>query len=375
MVVDAQKMEARSITCKFRPFGKNRVKQSFQRILVIQTAFIGDVILTLPLIQVLTRQFTQAEIDVVATPQAAGLFTNHPSINRVIPYDKRGKDRGIGGLLQIRKKIAVGSYQLAIIPHRSVRSAFLALASGIVRRIGFSNSAGRWLFTDIVRYRPDLHEIERNLSLLSPLVEDEPFHELPSLYPGSDDINAIERMLHESGINLSRKLISIAPGTIWNTKRWLKERFAEVARQLSQEGFSIVLIGSDADRELCEEIRILANDKHVLNTAGTLTLLQSAELIKRSSVILSNDSAPMHMGVAVRTPVVAVFGATSPSFGFYPYGSRDVIVETLGLSCRPCSIHGGHECPITTFVCMKNIDAARVLASIRSQLEGSEAIQ
>ena len=368
-------MEARSIAYQCQRCDKKSVKQSFQRILVIQTAFIGDVILTLPLLQVLKQQFSDADIDVVATPQAAGLFANHPAIRNVIAYDKRGKDSGIVGFLKVKKRITAGNYDLAIVPHRSIRSAFLAFASGINRRIGFNNSAGRRLFTDIVRYQPGRHEIERNLSLLDPLIEEKSFHELPSLYPGGDDIVAIDRLLHDSGINQSRRLISIAPGTIWNTKRWLKERFAEVARQLTREGHSVVLIGSDADRELCEEIRIVANDKHVLNTAGMLTLLQSAELIKRSTVILSNDSAPMHIGVAVRTPVVAIFGATAPSFGFFPYGARDVIVETLGLTCRPCSIHGGHVCPIRTFVCMKNIDANRVLGIVRAQLEGTERTQ
>ena len=345
------------------------MNQRFRRILVIQTAFIGDVILTLPLVQVLKRNFEDAEIDVVATPGAAGLFTNHPAITRVIPYDKRGVDSGIGGFLRLRQRISGTAYELAIVPHRSVRSAFLAFTSGIKRRIGFNNSAGRLLFTDIVRYRTEKHEIERNLSLLDALSVGGSNRELPSLYPGDDDKRTIDRLLKDSDLNQSRQLVSIAPGTIWNTKRWLKERFAEVARQLAKEGHSLVLIGSEADRALCDEIRKLANDRHILNTAGSLTLLQSAELIRRSTVIISNDSAPMHIGVAVRTPVVAIFGATVPSFGFSPYGDRDVVVETLGLSCRPCSIHGGHVCPIKIFVCMRDIEVDRVLATVRAQLE------
>jgi heptosyltransferase II len=344
------------------------VSQTFRRILVIQTAFIGDVILTLPLIQVLKRNFQDAQIDVVATPRAAGLFANHPAIHRVIQYDKRGMDSGVKGFIHLEREISAGRYELAIVPHRSIRSALLAYFSRIKRRIGFDNSAGRWFFTDIVQYHINRHEIERNLSLLEALGVTSSHRELPSLYPCEADRQAIDQVLEHSGINQTRELISIAPGTIWNTKRWPKERFAQVARQLAGEGHSVVLIGSDADQPLCNEIKSLADEEHVLNTAGTLTLLQSTELIRRSSVIITNDSAPMHIGVAVRTPVVAIFGATVPSFGFSPYGDHDVVVETLGLTCRPCSIHGGHACPIKTFECMNNIESDRVLTSVRVQL-------
>jgi heptosyltransferase-2 len=202
---------------------------------------------------------------------------------------------------------------------------------------------------------------------LDPLIDGNSHHELPSLYPGDEDIILVDRLLQDAGMDNTRRLISIAPGTIWNTKRWLKERFAEVARRLAVDGHSVILIGSDGDRMLCDEIKDLAKENHILNTAGRLTLLQSAEVIRRSTVIISNDSAPMHIGVAVRTPVVAIFGATVPSFGFFPYGDRDVVVETLGLTCRPCSIHGGHECPIRTFDCMKNISADRVIDAVGSQ--------
>jgi len=347
------------------------VNQAFPKILVIQTAFIGDVILTLPLVQVLKRSFPESEIDIVATPQAAGLFANHPAIHRVIPYDKRGIEKGVRGFLRLRKVISESNYNLAIIPHRSVRSALLAYTSGIKRRIGFDNSTGRWLLTDRVAYRSEKHEIERNLSLLEPLNVGRISRELPSLYPCDKDREAIDHLLLTSGVDRPLKLISIAPGTIWNTKRWLKARFAEVARELAASDHAVVLVGSDADRPLCEEIKSLANDKNVLNTAGDLTLLQSAELIRRSAVIITNDSAPMHIGVAVRTPVIAIFGATVPAFGFSPYGERDVVVETKGLPCRPCSIHGGRECPIQTFDCMKRIESRQILEFVHRLLSPS----
>ncbi len=343
----------------------------FHRILVIQTAFLGDVILTLPLIQSVKERFPDASIDVVVTPLAAGLFANHPAVTRVIAYDKRGKDRGIRGFRKLRRQIIAEKYDLALVPHRSMRSALLGGTSGIPVKIGFDRSAGRFLLSHIVTYRPDIHEIERNLSLLTALGIHNGSRVRPSLYPGEQDREAIQEMIRKSSLNGQRELIAIAPGTIWNTKRWLKERFAETARRICEEGRSVVLIGSHADRALCEEIKNLAGTPFVLNTAGSLTLLQSAEMIRRCRIIISNDSAPMHMAVAVRTPVVAIFGATVPAFGFAPYGEHDVVIEILGLSCRPCSVHGGHVCPIKTFDCMRNIDVDRVLTVLHERLATS----
>jgi len=341
------------------------VISSFQRAVVIQTAFLGDAILTLPLIQRLKEFAPEAEVDVVVTPRASGLFLNHPSVTQILPYDKRGVDRGVRGFARLRRILLDRKYDLAVVPHRSIRSAFLARLSGIPVTVGFDRSAGRFFFAHVVRYRSDLHEIERNLSLLGPLGATSTGRILPSVYPGGDDRSSIDRLIATTNLNGSRAIIAVAPGTIWNTKRWPAERFAEISKALSREGRSVVLIGSESDRPLCEEIRSRANSDRILNTAGTLSLLQSAELIRRCQVLLSNDSAPMHLAVAVRTPVVAIFGATVPSFGFAPYGDHDVIVETLGLKCRPCSVHGGPECPIRTFNCMNDIHVDRVMAALR----------
>ncbi len=340
------------------------------RAVVIQTAFLGDAVLTLPLIQKL-KDSTGAAVDVVVTPRASGLFENHPAINSIISYDKRGADRGIAGFVRMRKALLARGYDLAVVPHRSLRSALLARLSRIPRRVGFDRSAGRVFFTDVVRYNPGLHEIERNLSLLGVLGVTVGEKILPSMYPGAKDREAVDRLVGQMKLNGSREIVAVAPGTIWNTKRWLTDRFAGVCRTLSAEGKSVVLIGSDTDRPLCEDIRLRADSDRVFNTAGTLTLLQSAELIRRCRVILTNDSAPMHLAVAVRTPVVAIFGATVPSFGFAPYGNQDVVIETSGLSCRPCSVHGGAECPIKTFDCMKNIDVDRVISVLHQKLESN----
>ncbi|MCX6135803.1 MAG: lipopolysaccharide heptosyltransferase II [Ignavibacteriales bacterium] len=331
-----------------------------KNIVVIQTAFIGDAVLTLPLIQVLRKHFPGSSVDIVVTPGSRDLFVNHPDIRDAIAFDKRGKDRGIRGLLRLAKDLQSRSYDLALIPHRSLRSAALALIAGIPRRIGFDRSAGRFLMTATAVYHEDLHEIDRNLSLLHALEIEPGPRELPRLYPSEADRKKVDRLLIELEIGNPGKLIAIAPGTIWNTKRWPKERFASLAVNFDTADVEVVLIGGIEDEGLCNEIRVLSNSSLVYDASGTLTLLQSAELLRRCRVLVCNDSAPLHLAAAVGTPVVAIFGATVPAFGFGPTGPFDVVVETIGLKCRPCSIHGGEKCPIKTFACMHDISHDRV---------------
>ncbi|HWP82564.1 MAG TPA: lipopolysaccharide heptosyltransferase II [Bacteroidota bacterium] len=344
--------------------------RSVSNILVIQTAFIGDVILALPLIQVIKEYFAHANIDVVLVPKASELLKNHPAVREVIVYDKYGNDRGWRGFWKTAGKLRENRYELAIIPHRSLRSALLAMFAGIPLRIGFKKGIAQVLHTKAVRYQDEIHEIERNLSLLTGIGIEHTERVLPNLYPSSESTAKIEEICREFRFDTTN-LIAIAPGTIWNTKRWLKERFAEVAKELVKDGFRVVLVGGAEDRELCEEIVKLAGGDGIVSTAGRLSLMESSELIRRCNVMICNDSAPMHLAVAMRTPVVAIFGATVPEFGFAPYGRDDVIVETRGLRCRPCSIHGGHKCPIETFDCMKNISADKVLAKVSYVLEKS----
>lgn len=332
-----------------------------KKFLIIQTAFPGDVVLTLPLAQTLSRREPGASVHMLVTPRAADLLRNHPAVARILPFDKRGRDSGLAGLLGMASRIRKEGYGAAFIPHRSLRSALLAFLGRVPRRIGFDRSAGRLLLSQIVRYDPSSHEIERNLRLLeSPGAGPVP-REQPSLYPPEEDLRLVESALAGWRFVPGTPLAAIAPGSVWATKRWLPERFEELSRRLIERGFSVILIGGREDAELCARIAAACRSDRVMSMAGQLSLLQSAAMIARSTLLVTNDSAPMHLAGAVGTPVIAIFGATAPSYGFGPTGLRDLVVETPGLSCRPCAIHGGDRCPIETFVCMKDITVDRVL--------------
>ncbi len=337
-----------------------------KKILVIHTAFIGDIVLALPLAQRLRASFPDAHIAFVTIPAAANVLENHPAINEVILFDKRGRDKGIFGIMRLAKRLRQGQFDLALIPHRSLRSALLGKLSGIPRRIGFSTSAAPRFFTDVVVYDKSSHEIDRNISLLQPLGISSAGDQLPTLYPSRNDRDVVDAFLHNQSIpDKHGVLIGLAPGSVWNTKRWLKEHFVALGNMLLMDGYSIILLGGRNDVALCSEIRN-ALDTSVVNAAGMLSLLQSAELIRRCAVLVSNDSAPMHLAVGIRTPVVAIFGATVPEFGFAPRGEQDIVVGMEGLSCRPCAIHGGDKCPIKTFVCMKDLTPDLVYAKVRT---------
>jgi heptosyltransferase-2 len=332
------------------------VEESLNKILVIQTAFIGDAILTLPLIQACKQNYPHSSIDVLVAPRTAEIFSNHPAISRIITYDKRRSDKGIKGLVRMRAELRPQNYDLVIVPHRSIRSAFLTWLLHPSLSIGFDTSAGFWLFKKNVHYNSSSHEIERNLSLLNPLNSPPAAPGLPRLYPSLQDVRIINSIVSSNGLNLFKKIVALAPGTIWNTKRWPADRFAAVCQLIASENIAVVLLGGTEDEALCRQVMEIAHVNNIFNVTGKLTLLQSAELIRRCNVLISNDSAPMHIAVAVGTPVVAIFGATIPEYGFAPRGPRDIVIETNGLPCRPCSIHGGKKCPISTFECMLSID-------------------
>ncbi len=339
-----------------------------QRAIIIQTAFLGDVVLTLPLIQKLKQEQPECAIDVVVIPRCAEILKNHPDVHEIILYDKRKQESGISGLLNKAKEFRAKKYDWAFVPHRSVRSAALARLANIPHRVGFSNSSGRWMFTDVVLYKQEQHEVVRNLQLLKSLGIQTEEKILPQLYPSQYDIQTVELFLKEYSLT-GERIVAIAPGTVWNTKCWLTERFADLSSNIIEKGFHVVLIGGKEDEALAHEIVNTVDSKRISSSVGKLTILQSAELIRKCSVLVTNDSAPMHLAVAMRTPVVAIFGATVPEFGFAPIGEMDVVLGAKGLSCRPCSIHGGRECPIKTFDCMKSICVEMVQSEVARLIE------
>ncbi len=344
----------------------------FKRILIIQTAFLGDMILTTPIIQGLRECYPGAVIDLLTTPAGAALFTHDGRLSGLMVYDKRNDDRGLAGILRISGRVRKGNYDLAVVPHRSLRSALIPFLGRVPFRIGFDRSAGWFLFSMAIPYADSEHEVVRNLRLLSPLIPHLEYSK-PQLKISSEDEAWAERFLRERSIGTSEPFVAVAPGSIWATKRWTSRGYADLISRILMD-HHVVLIGGEGDRELAGEIMAMseenrAGDRLCLDMVGETTPLRSAAVIARSKVLVTNDSAPLHMGVAVGTPVCAIFGPTSPRFGFYPLGENDRIVERE-LYCRPCRIHGSRKCPENHFRCMREIQAGDVYHEVEIILKG-----
>jgi heptosyltransferase-2 len=321
-------------------------------VLVIQTAFLGDVILSTPLLAALARQ--HGPVDLITTPAAATLVERHPAVREVIRYDKRGKDRGAGGFLRLVKELRKREYRRAYLPHRSWRSGALAWLAGIRERIGFSDGSSV-LYTSTVSRPESGHEVERLLSLAGPGVEPP-----VTIAVDPEDQLGAERWLADHGI--TDGFVALAPGSIWGTKRW--PYYGELAARLDRP---VVVIGGKEDRELAESI-VAASGGRASNAAGDLSLRQSVALIGKAQLLVTNDSAPLHMATATGTPIVAVFGPTLPSFGFGPRGARDRVIEHDHLACRPCSAHGPETCPLGHHRCMREIGVEQVIEGIQELL-------
>lgn len=324
--------------------------------LVIQTSFLGDMVLTTPLLAYLADA---GPVDVVSTPAGAALLANHPAVRRTIVYDKRGRDRGGLGVMRMASRLREARYDSAYLAQGSVRSGALAFASGIRDRVGFASSAGHWFYTTRVPPIENMHHAARLLALgtRAPERAVDPDTLRPRLYPGAPERSAVDTLL--TNARPGAPIVALAPGSVWATKRW--PYFAELARAFASDA-QIAIVGAEADRALAAEIIATAPD--AVDATGRLSLLASAELIRRAALLVTNDSAPQHLASAMNTPTLAVFGPTVPEFGFGPLASQSAVAGHDSLACRPCDRHGPQRCPLGHWRCMREItpDAVASLA-------------
>jgi len=333
------------------------------RCLVIQTAYLGDVVLTVPLLMILRDSPRVSWLGALLSPPGPELVLGQGIVDEVIAYDKRGHDSGVRGLLRAVREVRRLRPDVALIPHRSFRSALLATLAGVPRRVGFDVSGGRALLTETLSYRSGKHEVERVAGLAALAGVELPGGRLPfALRPPEGTESRLTAALVERGVRGDAGLIVVAPGSRWATKRWSPGAFARAADELAREvAATTVLVGSDADTEVCASVRELM-DSVAVDLSGGLPLGRLIALVKRAQLVLCNDSAVAHVAAATGTPVVAVFGPTVPAQGYAPYTDRARVVETE-LECRPCGPHGSDRCPRGDSICMESVDASSVVAA------------
>jgi lipopolysaccharide heptosyltransferase I len=372
--------------------------RDFRKILLIKLSAVGDVVHTIPVLNALRRRYPSARIDWLVTPAIAELLRHNPAIANVIEFTRDDWSKPwtltpFVNYARLAAKLRANAYDLVVDMHGQFRTAVLVAASGAPVRIGFDRPRGSvwdasprrfpeearkhawqgaregsWLaYTHHIPVPTlDIHAVDRYLSV-GPMLDLEvgpPDFSFPIPSAASDSVQAL---LRDRGL-AGAPLLAMAPGTIWETKHWGTDKFAEVARHFLRQGFAVALMGSRRERIVCEEVARLAPG--AVDIAGETTLTELAALIRRSAISVTNDSGPMHLSVALDRPVVAIFGPTDPVW-IGPYGHPDNALRA-GVPCSPCLLrqlsrcHYGH-------VCMEQVSARAVIARIDHVLGASDA--
>ena len=347
-------------------WGVPRAPSGAKKVLVMQSAFLGDSLLTLPLIRRLKEILPDARVSVLTLAKTADIFRGAPWVDSVLIDDKRGVHGGLTGPWRIAAEMRTHGFDLAVIPHRSLRSALIAQLAEIPRRIGFDSSAGSFLLTDAVPFSWLMHDLERNLSLALPLGAGAAPSAGESRYVTPPKMSGkLSGILSNAGVLQDAVLAGVHPGSAWTTKRWLPERFAELCVRLKADGLTPVIVGGPDVKGLGERI---AEECGALDLVGKTDLEDLKALMGRLSVFVTNDSGPMHLAAAAGVPVVAIFGATTRELGFFPYGPGHRVIES-DLACRPFGLHGARECPEGHFLCMRLLSVEKVHAACRDVLK------
>jgi heptosyltransferase I len=367
--------------------------RDFRKILLIKLSALGDVVHSIPVLNKLRRRYPAARLDWLVTPGIGELLSHNPAISNVIAF---ARDEGSTpwrpapyvAAARLVAQLRAAEYDLVIDLQGQLRSGFFAFTSGAPVRIGFDKPRAdvwktlsrkipdearkhawrgareaSWLaYTDHIALPTlDMHPVERYLGIGAMLGLDDgaPDFSFPIPLEATARIDALLDYYEIA----KAKLVVMAPGTIWETKEWRPEAFAEVARHFLQQKFAVTLIGSDRERAVCDEVAKLAPGS--VNLAGETTLSELAALIARATLCVTNDSGPMHLAVALGRPVVSVFGPTDPVWAG-PY-RRDGAVVRAGLPCSPCYLRDLRRCP-HNHDCMNDVSAAAVITRAENAL-------
>lgn len=330
------------------------------RILIIHTAFIGDIVLSTPLIKKIKDTYPDADITYVTTPSGEAILKNNPHLNNIIVYDKRGEHKGINGVWQLGKRLRYENFNMVITPHRYLRSSILSWLSRSPIRKGYDIASGSFLFTEKIKYDKTKHEVEKLLSFVAP--ENKKRYEI-ELCPGEKEKMKGDNLWKENLLE-DKKVVVLAPGSKWFTKQWPVEYFNKLAASLKKlSNIRLIVVGGK------EEANLPIEKESVIDMRGKTSLLELADILSRADVVVTNDSSPIHIASAFKKPrIFALFGPTIEKFGFFPWSLNSKVFQIDGLKCRPCGIHGGKSCPEKHFRCMRDILPEKVFNEIKEYL-------
>lgn len=336
-------------------FHNKHSHQTLKQFLIIQTASLGDVILSTALAESLHKRFPDAAIDYLVKQGYEGLFKGHPFIRTVHSWNKRKKK--YRNLINLAIAVRKTKYDAVVNVQRFFTSGFLTAFSGSPVRSGFDKNPLSFTFSnkvkhEISRERNAIHETERNHQLLSWIADIK--ISKPGLYPSKSDYSS-------TGKWTTGRYITISPASLWYTKQFPVHKWIEFVNNIQQE-IGVILLGASDDQKLCQQIIAGATKSGVVSLSGRLDFLQSAAVMKGALMNFVNDSAPMHLASGVNAPVTAVYCSTVPAFGFGPLSDDSGIIEAIPVpECRPCGLHGLRKCPLNHFKCAETINTEQLL--------------
>ena len=329
-----------------------------KKFLIIQTAFIGDVVLATALIEKLTRFFPDAQIDFLCRKGNETLLANNPHLHEVLVWNK--KEHKTRNLFNMIKTIRATKYDRVINLQRFFSTGLITVFSGAGATVGFDKNPLSLLFSKKVKHiistnSPFKHEVERNNDLIKDFTDEVFCH--PKLYPSTKDFDTTRPYTNEPYVTMS-------PSSVWFTKQFPIEKWLELIN-IFPARYRIYLLGGKENVEECNQLSFLSSNKKVTVLAGQLSFLQSAALMQTAQMNYVNDSAPLHFASAMNAPVTAIFCSTVSDFGFTPLSDRSFIVETaVALHCRPCGLHGKKQCPLKHFKCGYGIEIKQLLDTL-----------
>lgn len=325
------------------------------RLLVIQTAFIGDAILGTAILEELHRQHPNAKIDYLVRNGNQSLFEGHPFLNEVLVWDKQAAK--YAGLWRMLGEVRSRKYDAVYNIQRYAASGVITAFSGTKQKVGYKSNPLSFLFSKAVEHRfgkgfENVHEVDRVLDL----VEHVPSRTDPKLYPTQKDVEAVAEFKMQP-------FITIAPASVWFTKQLPIEKWIEFVAKVPNE-LKVYIIGGKGDSVIAQQI-IKNSSQEVFDLTGKLKLLETAALLKDAKMNFANDSAPVHLASAVNAPMTEIFCSTVPEFGFTPLSENSHIIQTNEkLDCRPCGMHGKAACPKGHFNCA-NVDVGEMVSHLQ----------
>jgi lipopolysaccharide heptosyltransferase I len=364
----------------------NLTRHDFDKILLIKLSAVGDVVHTIPVLNKLRRRYPTAQLDWLVTPAIAELLRHHPAITNIIEFEREvwstpWRLKPFVAYARLAARLRAAAYDLVVDMHGQFRTAALTLATGAPARIGFDRPRasvwdasprkfpeqarkhawqgareGSWLaYTHHIPVPTlDLHAVDRYLNVGPILGLDAAAADFSFPIPKSA-ISRVDALLSQNAANRA-KLVVMAPGTVWETKHWGTDKFAQVARHFLSKGLAVILIGSPRERVICEEVAALAPG--AVDLAGMTALSELAALISRSVISITNDSGPMHLAVALDRAVISIFGPTDPIW-IGPYQRTDAVLQT-DLDCSPCYLRRLKQCR-HDHACMRSVSPLAVI--------------